>query len=164
MKHWLSQLNFDPISPLLPSGSEVVEYFVKRDLLEECVEPLGYIWCLPGVQKMLQKQQTDGSWKYPGKPKTIYPKHHYRLLETWKMFRSLVEEYGFTREHPAARKAAEFIFSCQTKDGDIRGFIGNQYATSYTGAVMAILIKAGFENEPRIEKGFRWLFRRQGGI
>lgn len=113
---------------------------------------------------MLQKQQTDGSWKYPGKPKTIYPKHHYRLLETWKMFRSLVEEYGFTREHPAARKAAEFIFSCQTKDGDIRGFIGNQYATYYTGAVMAILIKAGFENEPRIEKGFRWLFRRQGGI
>lgn len=157
MKHWRGQLNFDPLSPLLSSGNEAVEYFAKRDLIEEGVEPLGYIWRLPGVQKVLQKQQPDGSWKYPGKQKNIYPKHHYSLLETWKMFRSLVEEYGFTKEHPAARKAAEFIFSCQTKDGDIRGFIGNQYATYYTGAVMAVLIQAGYENEPRIEKGFRWL-------
>jgi len=157
LKHWRGQLNFDPLSPLLSSGNEAVEYFAKRDLIEEGVEPLGYIWRLPGVQKVLQKQQPDGSWKYPGKQKNIYPKHHYSLLETWKMFRSLVEEYGFTKEHPAARKAAEFIFSCQTKDGDIRGFIGNQYATYYTGAVMAVLIQAGYENEPRIEKGFRWL-------
>ena len=35
--------------------------------------------------------------------------------------------------------------------------IGNQYATYYTGAIMSLLIKAGYEAESRIEKGFQWL-------
>jgi hypothetical protein len=69
----------------------------------------------------------------------------------------LVEQYGFTREHPQAQKAAEFLFSCQTHDGDIRGFLANQYATYYTGAIMALLIQAGYAEDPRIEKGFQWL-------
>ena len=157
LRHWRERLNFDPVSPLLSSGDEAAEYFAKRDLLEESVEPISCVWRLPGVQKRIQKQRPDGSWRYPGKTKPIYPKHHYSLLETWKIFRSLVEEYGFTKENPTARKAAEFIFSCQTNHGDIRGFIGNQYATYYTGAIMAVLIKAGYEDDPRIERGFKWL-------
>jgi hypothetical protein len=68
-----------------------------------------------------------------------------------------VEQYGFTREHPQARRAAEFLFSCQTADGDIRGLLANQYATYYTGAIMALLIQAGYEDDPRIDKGFQWL-------
>lgn len=157
MRYWQKQLNFDPISPLVSSKNEAVEYFVKRDLLEERVKTISYIWQLPEVQKVLKKQQPDGSWKYPGKKTVAYPKHHYSLLETWKQFRFLVEKYEFTKENPTARKAAEFLFSCQTEDGDIRGLIGNQYATYYTGAIMALLIKAGYEDDPRIEKGFKWL-------
>jgi hypothetical protein len=68
-----------------------------------------------------------------------------------------VERYQITREHPAAERAAEYLFSCQTEDGDIRGMIGNQYATYYTGAIMAHLIEAGYAEDPRLESGFRCL-------
>jgi hypothetical protein len=68
-----------------------------------------------------------------------------------------VQQYGFTREHPQAQKASEFLFSCQTEEGDIRGILANQYATYYTGAIMSLLIQARYANDPRIEKGFRWL-------
>lgn len=157
MMSWRGQLHYDPIPPLLSSGNKAVEYFAKRDLLKESVEPLSHIWILPGVQRILQKQQPDGSWTYPGTWRITYPKHHNSLIETWKMFRLLVEEYGITKANPATIRATEFIFSCQTEIGDIRGFIGNQYATYYTGAVMALLIKAGYGADPRIEKGFKWL-------
>jgi len=157
MTNWQKLLKFDPLSPLISSKNEAIEYYVRRDLLGEKVKPISHLWQLPEAQKIVRKQQADGSWKYPGKKTVVYPKHHYSLLETWKQFRFLVERYEFTREHPTARKAAEFLFSCQTDDGDIRGFIGNQYATYYTGAVMAVLIKAGYEDDPRIEKGFKWL-------
>jgi len=157
MERWREQLRFDAIAPLLCSGNEAVEYFARRDLLGEAVGPIDDVWQLPVVQKMLQRQQSDGSWRRPGKPTAVYPRHHHSLLETWKTFRILVEQYGFTKKHPAARRATDFIFSCQTKEGDIRGFIGNQHATYYTGAIMAILIKAGYEDDPRIRRGFKWL-------
>ena len=157
MAGWLDRLRYNPVQEMLQSGNDAASYFVRRDLLEERVEPITYVWQLPEAQKILRRQRHDGSWKYPGKRTIKYPKHHYGLLETFKQFRLLVERYELTREHPAGEKAAEFLFTCQTDDGDFRGMIGNQYATYYTGAIMAHLIKAGYEDDPRIERGFQWL-------
>jgi len=56
------------------------------------------------------------------------------------------------KNHPAIRKASEYLFSCQTEERDIRGILANQYAPYYTGAIMYLLIKAGYENDPRIKK------------
>ncbi|MFA5450576.1 MAG: hypothetical protein WC231_01070 [Dehalococcoidales bacterium] len=69
----------------------------------------------------------------------------------------MVERYRFTRESMHVGKAAEYIFSFQTTEGDIRGFIGNQYATYYTGYILALLIQAGYVDDPRVEKGMQWL-------
>ena len=157
MAGWLDRLRYNPVQEMLQSGNDAASYFLRRDLLEERVEPITYAWQLPEAQKILRRQRHDGSWKYPGKRTIKYPKHHYGLLETFKQFRLLVEKYELTREHPAGEKAAEFLFTCQTDDGDFRGMIGNQYATYYTGAIMAHLIKAGYEDDPRIERGFQWL-------
>jgi len=154
---WLVQLKFDPTPTLLSSGNAAIVYFTKRDLLEEKVVPINHIWQLPEVQKIFRKQQPDGSWRYSGKKTVSYPKHHYPLVQTWKAFRVLVKQYEFTKEHYAARKAVKFLFSCQTEQGDIRGMLANQYAPYYTGAMLALLIRAGYEDEPRVEKGFRWL-------
>jgi hypothetical protein len=156
MHIWRRKLRFDPIPALLNSGDEALRYFVRRDLLEEDAGPICRLWQLPAAQKILKKQQPDGSWDRPvgqKKHKAI----NYKLIETWKQFRFLVEQYGFHREDPSTERAAEFLFSCQTKDGDIRGFIANQYAIYYTGAVLSLLIKAGYEDDRRTEKGFRWL-------
>ncbi len=157
MAGWLDHLRYNPVQEMLQSENDAVPYFVRRDLLEKRAEPITYVWQLPEAQKILRRQRPDGSWKYPGKRTIKYPKHHYGLLETFKQFRLLVERYELTREHPASEKAAEFLFTCQTDDGDFRGMIGNQYATYYTGAIMAHLIKAGYEDDPRIERGFQWL-------
>jgi hypothetical protein len=98
---------------------------------------------------------SGSNWPRPGETK--HPAINYGLIETWRHFLFLVDQYGFTREHPQAQKAAEFLFSCQTEEGDMRGFLANQYATYYTGAIMSLLIQAGYEDDPRIERGFRWL-------
>ena len=118
--------------------------------------PVSRLWRLPEAQRILKKQLPDGSWARP----TSKAKHqaiHYNLIETWKQFRFLVDMYGFNKEDASAARAAEHLFSCQTTDGDIRGMLANQYANYYTGAILALLIKAGYEDDPRVEKGFQWL-------
>ena len=157
MTSWLDRLEHDPIKGILSSNSAAISYFVRRDLLGEEVEPIERVWDVPAVGRLLKGQSPDGSWSHKGKRTVTYPLHQYELMETFKRFRLLVERYEMTREHPAAERAAEFLFSCQTSDGDIRGMIGNQYAPYYTGAIMAHLIEAGYTEDHRIEKGFRWL-------
>jgi hypothetical protein len=154
---WPSRLKFDPTPTLLSSGNKAVEYFARRDLLGQQVEAIGTVWQLPEVKKILRHQQPDGAWRHTGKRMVSYPDSHYPLVQTWKVFRVLVEQYAFTRQHAAAQQAAEFLFSCQTGQGDIRGMLANQYATYYTGAILAHLIQAGYESDPRVGKGLRWL-------
>lgn len=152
---WRKRLNFDPLPSLLLAPDQALIYFVRHDLLGEGSVPAESLWQLPGALKLLKKQLPDGSWPRPAGAK--HPAINYRLIETWRQFRFLVEEYGFTREHLETRAAAEYLFSCQTEEGDIRGILANQYATYYTGAIMALLVRAGYVDDPRIEKGFHWL-------
>ncbi len=154
---WRKMLHTDSVPVLLSSQIEALIYFVRRDLLDEKVEPIRFVWGMPAPQKIIGKQRADGSWEYPGKKTAVYPEHHYGLLETFKQFRILVERYHFNKEHAAAKKAAEYLFSCQTGDGDIRGMIGNQYATYYTGAILSLLINAGYEDDPQVDRGMQWL-------
>jgi hypothetical protein len=155
MANYLLNFRYDPIKPLLESKNESIIYFTKRDLLEEKVESINYIWNLLEVQKILKKQQSDGSWKSRSRKEDAGVK--YPLIETWKQSRYLIQQYEMNKKHPAIEKASEYLFSCQTDEGDIRGILANQYAPYYTGAIMYLLIKAGYENDPRIEKGFKWL-------
>jgi hypothetical protein len=158
MSDWANRLNHGPIRPLIDSKDEAVVYFTRRDLLNEAVEPIERVWELPGVRKILKKQQADGSWR-PASKKYGGSGVNYRLAETWKQLRYLVDQYELDRKHPAIEKAAEYIFSCQTREGDIRGMLANQYAPYYTGATMSLLIKAGYGEDERIEKGFQWLLK-----
>jgi len=148
-------LKFDPIQPLLSTGDEALSFFVHRDLLGEDPGPIQGLWSLPAVKKILKKQLPDGSWPRPGKasPAPIND----GLIETWRQFRVLVQQYGLTRQHPQLDRAAQFVFACQQQAGDFRGFIGNQYATYYTGALLALLVKAGYVDEPPIHRAFQWL-------
>ena len=155
MDTWRQQFRVDPIPQLLSSSDEALRYFVRRDLLAEQVGSVERLWSLPQAQKILAKQQADGSWRRPGVHK--HPAINHALIETWRQFRFLVEQYGFTRESPYAARAAECLFSCQTDEGDIRGILANQYMTYYMGAIMALLIQAGYSNDPRLFKAFRWL-------
>ncbi len=156
MENWRKGLKVDPVPALLGSEDPALRFFVKRDLVDLDAGPIEVVWELAGPKKILKHQLVNGAWdRSAGKKK--HKAINYQLIETWKQFRFLVDMYGFTREQPAARKAAEFLFSCQTNIGDIRGMLANQYANYYTGAILSLLIKAGHQDDPRVDKGIQWL-------
>lgn len=157
MTDWLEQLNYEPLPALLSSNNPVIQYFVHRDLLEEPVNPIQKIWQLPRVQKITKKQLPNGSWKSANKNQNKYPVINYNLIETWKQLRFLIDQYEMNKTVLSVEKAAEYVFSCQTKEGDIRGILGNQYAAYYSGVLIALLIKAGYATDQRINKGLKWL-------
>jgi hypothetical protein len=154
---WQKQLRYNALPTLLAAENKAISYFARRELLGEKTALVQTIWELPQPQKILKKQLPDGRWEKAGRNKDIYPANHYALVETFKNLRTLVEQYGFTKDHPAILKAADYLFTFQTKEGDVRGFIGNQYAPYYTGYVLSLLIMAGYKDDPRIEKGLNWL-------
>lgn len=157
MEIWKDQFMYDPLEPLISSKNKAIVYFSKRDLLEERVDSIEMLWNLPTAIKIINKQQEDGSWRYPAWKKKINEPENYNLLETYRQLGFLIEKYGLSNDHDAIKKAADYIFSCQTDEGDIRGFYGTQYSPNYTAAITELLIKAGYHKSPRIEKILKWL-------
>lgn len=158
MQNWREELRVDPMPVLISSSNKAIEYFARRDLLDEKVEPIETLWELPEVKRILRKQQVDGSWKYPGGGKEhLRLQEDYNQLETYRILGELVEKYGLNNRHPVIRMAAEFLFRRQTDEGDFRGIYSNQYTPNYSAAIMELLIKAGYDGNPKIEKGFEWL-------
>lgn len=158
MKQWQDKLKKDPIRILLSSGNAAIEYFTRRDLLDEEVKPVKTLWMLRSALSLLKKQEDGGYWKYPGKIRMdIRSNENYDQIETFRILGELVEKYGLSKEHPQITAAAQYLFSCQTDEGDFRGIYGNQYATTYSPAIMELLIKSGYEKDKRIDKGFQWL-------
>lgn len=154
---WLELLEKDPLPALLSWDDPALGYFVRRDLLDEHPGPLETLWLAPGARRLVEKQQVDGSWRYPGKSSDPRSGTNYNLLETYRSLRLLVEMYAFQRSHPALQKAAAYIFSCQTGEGDVRGILGNQYMPYYHGAILELLIKAGYSSDERVRMGLEWL-------
>lgn len=142
---------------LLSTNNKAIVHLVFRDLLGEDVGPVSVIWGLPEPRKILHKPQSDGSWAGQAKNIRYFPEKHADLVATFKSFRILVERYRFDRNSEAIEKAAEYLFIFQSPEGDIRGFIGNQYTTYYTGYILSLLIQAGYADDPRVDRGTRWL-------
>mgnify|MGYP006294900849 CR=1 FL=1 len=159
MGDWTSIFELDPVQSLLNSKQDAITYFAKRDLIEASEVPLQKIWELIEPRKILNRQKPDGTWRYPKKITDKSCGVNYTLIETWKQLRVLIQQYEFSKEHDSIKAAADYIFSCQTLDGDIRGMLANQHAPYYTGAIMYLLIKAGYVHDERIHKCFNWLLK-----
>jgi hypothetical protein len=154
---WARRLRDDPVSALLGAGNTSLDYFVRRDLQNSDVGPIDEVWSSSASLRLLRGQRECGSWRGATPKREVYPPNHSDLIETFKRIRLLVERHELTREHPAMVSAAEYLFSFQSEAGDLRGFIGNQYATYYTGYVLSLLIRAGYADDPRVGLGMRWL-------
>jgi hypothetical protein len=157
LEKWQSLLRYDPLPQLLSSKNQAIILFTKRDLRSERSVQVETLWKLPIAVKTVERQQSDGSWKYHGGKPDIRSQQNYNQLETYRILGELVEKYGFNNKHAVIRKAADFLLKFQTSKGDFRGIYGNQYSPNYTAAITELLIKAGYENDPHTEKGFRWL-------
>ncbi len=152
---WLEHLRADPL-PALESGAsnQVLAYWLRRDLLDQGVPPVESLWSLPEVVKLLRAQQPNGSWRWRGRSPSYA---NYDLLETFRALRIMIAQYGLDRSHPQMERAAEYVLSCQTEKGDIRGILGNQYMPCYHGMILELLIRAGYENDARVTSGLDWL-------
>jgi hypothetical protein len=154
----ISILPVDPLPALLSFTDDALTYFIRRDLMDLSVGPIEDLWKNSSARQVISKQQINGSWSY-NKQNTLpsIPGQNYSLLETYRCLRVLVEMYGFHNRHPAIQKAADYIFSCQTSKGDIRGIISNQYMPYYHGAILELLIKVGYTDDKRVISGLEWL-------
>jgi hypothetical protein len=161
MNNWLEEFRYNPISPLLSANSIPLQYFIKRDLLEEKVNSIKSLWELPEPKKILSKQLVDGSWPDKNAKKHIDSPTNYGLVETFRNIRILIQMYGFDKNHPRIQKAAEYIFSTQTAEGDFRGVYGNQYCPNYCAAILEMLVRAAYHDEPQIHKCFDWFIDHQ---
>ncbi len=147
-------LRHDPIPPLLSSPDPVIRLRAAHELNGENVDYtpiLGH----PSVKKIIGKQQADGSWTYPGR--RAGADTNYEYLETYRKMGELVELYALDKRHPSVSKAAEFLFSLQTDEGDFRGIYGKEYSPNYTAGVLEVLIHAGYDGDVRVDRGLRWL-------
>ncbi len=154
---WKRYFKFSPVTPLIFSENQAINYFVKRDILDEEPNNMESLWILPKVISLFNKQQKDGSWKYSGARKDISSQMIYNQIETYRIIRVLVEKYGLNNTNDEISKACEFLFSFQTEEGDFRGIYGNEYTPNYSAAIMEMLIKAGYEKDDRIDLGIKWL-------
>lgn len=165
MKNWLDNLKYNPISPLLECNNEAILTFVRLDLLDKTVS-VEDLWQLAEPQKILRKQNPNGSWTYPAGKDHVRTQENYDQIETYRNLGILVEEFGFNRKHSAVQKAAEYLFSFQSQAGDFRGIYGNQYSPNYSAGITELLVKAGYEDDAHIEKVFEWLLairQKDGG-
>ncbi len=154
---WKIALSSDPIPTLQGAGDPALEYFVRRDLMDEPVAPIEFLWDILQARRLVGKQRPEGNCLYSGKTYDPITNANYNLLETYRSLNILVECYGFQRTHPVVKKAAEYVFSCQTDEGDIRGILGTQYMPYYHAALLEMLVKAGYQEDHRTIKGLEWL-------
>ncbi len=147
----------EAINTLLATGHKALIAFTKRNLLGEETD-IEELWCLPQVERILRKQQSNGSWIYPSNKAIMRSPTNYNQYQTYKTMAELVEFYGLNEKHPAIKKATDHLFSFQTKEGEFRGMYGNQYSPNYSASITEFLIKAGYKGT-RINKSLDWLLK-----
>ena len=157
MHMWRSQFKVDPIPTLIAVENPAIRFFVERDLMEIPPGKVNDLWKLSEAASLVRRQQPDGRWIYPGNTARQKDQEDYDQIETYRNMGILVENYGFTRSHPAVQGAAGYLFSRQTVEGDFRGIYGQQYSPNYSAGIMELLIKAGFQDDEPIQRGFEWL-------
>ena len=156
---WKARFRIDPTQPLAGSEDKVLRYSYEMDIQGASGIALSEVWTDKRARKILAKQRSDGSWRYPATNSSMWGRVDYDQYETFKKLAQLVEKFRFTREHPSLPPAAEYLFLHQSAEGDIRGIYGNQTSPNYTAAILELLIKAGYENDPRLLKAMDWLLK-----
>jgi len=144
------------IQSLLDFGDPALTYFTRRNLLGMDPGDISDLWDLPDVGKIIGKQHPDGFWPYPKRSKNAHPSENYHILQTFRTLGFLIEMYGLDRSNSAISKAADYLLGQQSEEGDIRGIFGTQYAPHYTAGILELLLKAGYQDDSRIEKIFMW--------
>jgi hypothetical protein len=155
--NWVERLRYNPLNSLLKIDDKLIQYHIKRDLLEKSVDSVHQLWKNKRAEKILNSQQDNGAWPDKNKKRHKNIATNYQLVETYRYVSQLITFFDFDKSHPSMKKAAEFFFSEQTKEGDFRGIYGNQYSPNYSAAILELLCRLGYHKDKRIIDSFEWL-------
>jgi hypothetical protein len=155
---------------LLEKENPSVRYFTLRDLLgkpeddREVIESKQAIHRSGIVPEVLRHQHKDGYWVDPGR---FYTAKYTGTV--WQLM--ILAELGADGSDPRLKKACEFILSC-SQEPESGGFAHKQRMKGggglmsevipcLTGNMIWSLIKHGFLEDERIQKGIEWICRYQ---
>jgi hypothetical protein len=177
---WRARLASDPIPRLLREGTPSVLARVRRDLIDDSEAPTAHeIAAYREVQTVLRKINSDGSYtphlpeKGMGSAKFADCLATVRALDRLADLGLRVEKDDEEGATPQLRKMADVILASQADDGGIEDLnLGDtpkakakMVALHFHGWAISALCRAGFETDPRVEKGFKLLlsFRQDDG-
>jgi len=160
----------DPIPRLLREGTPSVLARVRRDLIDDSEAPnANEIAGYREVQAVLRKMEKDGSYQPHAPEKGMGSDEFAECLATVRALDRLAD-FGLRLEEngeatPQLRKMADKILASQASDGGIADLtLGDTpkarpktVALHFHGWAMSALCRAGFESDPRVEKGFQLL-------
>jgi hypothetical protein len=170
MSSWKSLLNNYPIDWLLEEDNPSVKYFALIDILDKSKENSEVITAKKMMMKtgiiikILEKQNPGGYW---GKPEDFYARSKYKGT-VWNLI--ILASLGADKDDTRIKKTCEFILDnsqepklggfahCRTKNG--KGAPG-KVLPCLTGNMIWCLIKFGYIDDPRIQKGIDWITKYQ---
>lgn len=141
---------------LLARGSLPILFWLKKDILEVPVDrEAKNLRKFAARIRILETQQPDGSW---WEKRSDTPLHWERTLYRMDTLRNLFRlfDYGCTLKDEGVQKAVDFLFSLQSREGDFRGTVLNEYTPTFHALVLEILCRYGLDSDRRVQKGFRW--------
>ena len=158
INNWLKLLKIDPIPILLKKAPLPVMYATAERFFPEETELLSKLQqefqnYKPRV-KLLNSQQPDGLWKLDKKYIIEERRKAMLFLQQLKNMAQLLD-FGCTKEMPAIQKGIITLLKMQKPDGKF------PLLYHHHGFALWLLVKYGLSGNPFVEKGFRWIAKRQ---
>ncbi len=162
---WRARLGRDPVPILLREGSEALVARVRRDLIDDEEAPRAdEVLTYAEVKSFLRKQEKNGA--FPPKPpeKAIGPAKFARAVATLRALDRMAD-FGLRKSEDPVSRAAELLLDSQNDDGGIGDLAVGEtpeararaVAVHFHGWALSALCRAGYDDDPRVEKGFRFL-------
>ncbi len=166
MSNWKLLLKNNPIDWLLEKDNPSVRYFTLTDILErpendpEVIETKKEIMQTGVVPRILGKQKEGGYWI---NPEDFYIRTKYKGT-TWTFL--ILAELGANGNDNRIRKTCEFILenSQDRISGGFSYFSGkdgggdpNKILPCLTGNMVWGMIRFGYLNDPRVQRGIKWI-------
>jgi len=146
---------------LLARGNLPILYWLKKEILEVPIDrEYKNLQKFAARIRIFKRQKPNGGWskrRYEG---------HQRWEKTYYIVDTLQNGYrlynfGCTHKDKGIQKAIKFLLSTQSKEGDFRGAYLNEYAPTYHALILELLCMFGKDEDPKVQKGFRWLIRNK---
>jgi len=170
MSDWKSALKMDPTGWLLEKDNPSVRYFTLIDILErpeddcEVMKTEEEIMEIGAVPKILARQKPGGYWETP---ENFYIRSKYKGT-VWQLI--ILAELKADGSDGRIRNACEFILE-NSQDRESGGFsylsaedgggAHNGVLPCLTGNMVWSLIRLGYLEDPRVQRGIGWIVAYQ---